>query len=41
MYNLSDIKTKDATLFTAEDFEEVTIDGDINQSKPSNKEITD
>ena len=41
MYNLSDIKTKDATLFTPQDFEDVTIDGDVNQSKPINKEITD
>jgi hypothetical protein len=30
MYNLSDIPTKDATLFEAEDFEDVTIGGDIN-----------
>ena len=36
MYNLSDIKTKDATLFTEADFEDVTIEGDVNQSKPSN-----
>tara|TARA_B110001450_G_C17407950_1_gene394515 strand:+ start:250 stop:441 length:192 start_codon:yes stop_codon:yes gene_type:complete len=41
MYNLSDIKTKDATLFTAQDFEDVNIDGDVNQSKSSIQEITD
>lgn len=30
MYNLSDIQTKDATLFEAQDFEDLTIDEDIN-----------
>jgi hypothetical protein len=30
MYNLSDIPTKDATLLEADDFEDLTIDGDIN-----------
>jgi hypothetical protein len=39
MYNLTDIPTKDATLVTAEDFEDVTTSGDINQSEPSNIEI--
>ena len=41
MYNLSDIPTKDATLFEAQDFEDVTIDGDVNEAEASNIEITD
>lgn len=39
MYNLSDIKTKDATLFEAQDFEDLVIEGDINQSATSKTEI--
>lgn len=41
MYNLSDIPTKDATLFEAQDFEDVTIDGDVSTAEPTNIEITD
>jgi len=41
MYNLSDIPTKDATLFEAQDFEDVTIDGDVSTAEPNNIEITD
>ena len=41
MYNLSDIPTKDATLVSAEDFEDVTTSGDINQAEPTNIEIID
>jgi len=41
MYNLSDIATKDASLISAEVFEDVTTSGDINQAEPTNIEIID
>ena len=41
MYNLQDAPTKDAILVDAQDFEDVTTSGDINQAEPTNIEIID